>query len=497
MLPVIYRFTFDTDASRWTLYAIALLLIAYSAYSGYRNAGGELDTNGKELPPTEADRRTRAGIYGLVGVALATFGLYYALPEVPLLGRGKGEGIPIHTYGILIGAGFLSAITVSAWSAAREWPGALGIKRRDQIFDLAFYLFIGGILGSRELFVLVGWKDYTADPVKVAEAYAVVVDLLVLLALIILVTFRERLISTPAARAALVEKAFQYFITVVIGGRIVFSLLVGSKGLGGLGEMLGGGLVFYGGLIGATIASLWYCVANDIEFLRLADLAIPTVSLGQALGRLGCFSAGCCWGDVTTHARAPFAVEFPGAAAVKTLFGTPGSMPSLAFASQSDHAHETRWVVEATGQVTTQAVPGAQLIADWATAHGHTLPVHPTQLYESLGQTLLFVALLTMRRWRRFHGQIFAMWLICYAFLRSSVELFRGDLERGTLHGLLASRGMTALADLVPVGAWYNISTSQFISLCMFSLGTWLLAKNFRLLAKQPPLDVGALIAAT
>jgi phosphatidylglycerol:prolipoprotein diacylglycerol transferase len=369
----------------------------------------------------------------------------------------------------------------------------VGIKRRDQIYDLAFYLFIGGILGSRELFVLVGWKDYTADGVKVAEAYAVVLDMLVLLGLILAVTFREKLFSSEKTRQTLVDRAFQYFITVVIGGRVLFSLLVGSKGLSGLGEMLGGGLVFYGGLIGASTAALWYCVANGIEFLRLADLAMPTVSLGQAFGRLGCFAAGCCWGDVTTHGRAPFAVEFPGAGMMKTLFGTPSATPSLAFSSMSDRLHETRWVVEQTGQVSAQSVPGAQLISDWVLQHGHTLPVHPTQLYESFGQTVLFALLLTMRRYRRFHGQIFATWLICYAFLRSTVELFRGDLERGTLHGLLVSRGFQSLAEQVPTGAWYNISISQFISLCMFSLGTWLLVKNFRELAKAPRIDVSTL----
>jgi phosphatidylglycerol:prolipoprotein diacylglycerol transferase len=499
VLPVIYRFTFDTEFSQLLLYVVALGLVVYSALNGWRTASGGLDAQGKEVEPSADDRRNRALQYGLAGTALALFGLFYALPassKVPFFGSGKGEGIPIHTYGILIGAGFISAVTVSSWLATREWPGPVGLKRREQIFDLAFYLFIGGILGSRELFVLVGWKDYTADGVKVAEAYAVIIDLLVLGGLIIAITFREKLIASAEARARLVDKAFQYFIGVVVGGRVVLSMLIGSKGLGGLGEMLGGGLVFYGGLIGASLAALWYCVANGIEFLRLADLAMPTVSLGQAFGRLGCFSAGCCWGDVTTHGRAPFAVEFPGSGVVKTLFGTPSSTPSLAFSSMSDRLHETRWVVEQTGQVTTQSVPGAQLISDWVAQHGHTLPVHPTQLYESFGQTVLFVVLLSLRRYRRFHGQIFATWLMCYACLRSTVELFRGDLERGTLHGLLDSRGFSSLAQLVPSGAWYNISTSQFISLCMFSLGAWLLVKNFRELAKAPKVDVSALTGA-
>jgi phosphatidylglycerol:prolipoprotein diacylglycerol transferase len=119
-------------------------------------------------------------------------------------------------------------------------------------------------------------------------------------------------------------------------------------------------------------------------------------------------------------------------------------------------------------------------ISDWVAQHGHTLPVHPTQLYESVGQFGLFLALVVARRFRRFHGEIFAIWLICYAILRSTVELFRGDVERGTLNGLLSSLGLTSLAERVPLEAWYNISISQFISLCMFALGLAILYRRGR-----------------
>lgn len=419
MLPVLYRFTFDTPVSQAVLYFLALGVVGYSAWSGWRNATGT-DAKGRPVEPTGDERRMRAITNGLFGLAIAGFGLYYALPSLPLIGKGKGEGLPLHTYGILIGAGFITAVTASSWMAVREWPGELGLKRREQILDLAFYLFIGAIVGSRVLFILVNWKDYAAQPSRIFD--------------------------------------------------------------------LSGGLVFYGGLIGAALTAFWYARKNHIEFLRLADIAMPTVSLGQAFGRLGCFSAGCCWGDVTTHQKAPFAVEFPGTGLVKDLFGNLSSTPSLAFSSQADASHETRWVVEQTGHVTTQAVEGAVRISDWVARHGHTLPVHPTQLYESFGQMVLFVSLLLMRRFRRFHGFIFALWLMCYAVLRTSVELFRGDLERGTIHGLIES---------VPFDAWYNISTSQFISLCMFSLGAWTLVKNFRRLGAEPPLDLSALTAPT
>lgn len=417
MLPVIYRFTFTTPAQKALLYLVAFAVVAYAAWSGWRTATNEAGAVSRQT------RITRAIVYGLFGLGLTTVGLYFALPELPILGKGKGEGIPIHTYGVLVGSGFITAVTVAAWLAVREWPGELGLKRREQLFDMAFYVFIGAMVGSRVLFIIVNWKDYAAQPSKIFD--------------------------------------------------------------------LGGGLVFYGGLIGASLTAYWYAKKNDIEFLRLADIAMPTVSLGQALGRLGCFSAGCCWGDITGP-HAPTAVLFPGSNAMN-LFGTASSTPSLAYASQVE---DQRYVLEATGHITRgithDAAAGSVQIAQWVAKHGHTLPVHPTQLYESLGQTVLFVALLLARNHRRFHGQIFALWLICYAVLRSSVELFRGDVERGTLNGLLNYFGLTSLAQRVPLEAWYNISVSQFISLCLFSLGAWLLASRVSELKRQPALTVVA-----
>ncbi len=65
-------------------------------------------------------------------------------------------------------------------------------------------------------------------------------------------------------------------------------------------------------------------------------------------------------------------------------------------------------------------------------------------------------------------------------------ELFRGDLERGTLNGLLNYLGLTSLAQKVPLEAWYNISTSQFISLCMFALGATILYRRGRQMLFSP-----------
>ncbi|HZI16290.1 MAG TPA: prolipoprotein diacylglyceryl transferase family protein [Myxococcus sp.] len=418
MLPVLFRFTFTSLWAQLVLYAIALGTVAYIALNGWRGAQGALDAKKKtRAAPSTEDKVLRAVGFGLAGAALAYLGLKYALPADAFPG-GKGEGIPLHTYGVLLASGFLTALTVAGRLARDEWRKVQlvdgqwvdveGPKKREQVMDMAFWVLLGGLGGSRLLFVLVNWKDYARDWTQVLS--------------------------------------------------------------------LGGGLVFYGGLIGAAVAAYFFARANGMDFLRLADVCIPTVSLGQCLGRLGCFSAGCCWGDVAP-AHASTAVHFPGGGQAQDLFGRVGDSSSLAYMSQ---AEDTRYVVEATGDILHQAAPDAVRISDWVLQQGHTLGVYPTQLFESVGQLVLFVGLLYARRFRRFHGQIFALWLMAYAVLRSTVELFRGDVERGTLHGLLQSLGAQGLADAVPLEAWYNVSTSQFISLCMFSFGAVLLAQKGR-----------------
>ena len=404
MLPTLIALRFDTPLSQALLYVFAVLFLGWGIWAGWRNAPGTLDRKtGKEQPPTKAQRRDRAILYGVCFAVLLVVGLYWALPpSAPFLG-GRGEGFPLHIYGLMLMAGFVAAIMVSARLAQREWGGAQGIRRRDDVMDLAVWVVLSAFIGSKILFLIVTPKELSAA--------------------------------------------------------------LASGSLWKVVSALGGGFVFYGGLIGATAAVWWFCRSRKIEFLRLGDVIMPTVALGQAFGRLGCFAAGCCWGKPTSI-HLPWGVRFPGSARSFDIFGNATS-GAIAWDSQLKDAQ--RWVIESTGQVFDHAVPGAVRISDWVAQHGTTLPVHPTQLYESLAQLTLFVLLMIARRYRRFHGQIVALYLVGYAIIRTTVELFRGDAERGTLHQLI---------DAVPLDAWWNISTSQFISLVMFSLGVTLLVRG-------------------
>jgi phosphatidylglycerol---prolipoprotein diacylglyceryl transferase len=407
MLPVLYKFTFDTPASRAVLYLLAVGLAIYGAYSGWRGAESR-----KEAP-------RRAVIYGVIGALVAVVGMQYALPSgvkplpflptvnIPVInfdfnGPGKNFGAPLHTYGILIASAFVLAIFLASREALRAFPEEMRVDgkwvpsgpiMRDHILDLAFYVLVSGLVGSRILFIIVNWKDY--------------------------------------------------------------------KSLGDV-VSISGGLVWYGGFIGATLTVLWYCIKYSLPFLRFADLIMPVVSIAHAIGRFACFSAGCCWGKIAASSSRA-ALRFPSASNLP--FGGFGT-DALAFSTQVKDTNH--WVDLATGRVYDNPVPGAVRIADEVAKLGTTLPVHPTQLYESLGEICLFSLLLLVRREKRFNGQVFATWLCAYSILRSTVEIFRGDEERGRVFNFLLSQ---------PSSAWWNLSTSQLASVAIFAAGLYVFLK--------------------
>ena len=83
------------------------------------------------------------------------------------------------------------------------------------------------------------------------------------------------------------------------------------------------GGVFYGGLIGAVLATAFLLRRRRISFWTFADAAAPSVALGQAFGRVGCFLAGCCWGR---ECPLPWAVTFTSPVAHENV-GVPLGIP--------------------------------------------------------------------------------------------------------------------------------------------------------------------------
>jgi phosphatidylglycerol:prolipoprotein diacylglycerol transferase len=167
-------------------------------------------------------------------------------------------------------------------------------------------------------------------------------------------------------------------------------------------SMLMAGGVFYGGFLAALFFTIWYVRVQKLSFWRLTDVLAPAVALGQSVGRLGCFSAGCDYG---TRTSLPWGVVFT-----------------------------SRFANEVAG------VPlGVRL--------------HPTQLYESLATLVIFALLLWRFPRRKRDGEIFLSYLGLYAVARFFLEFLRGDEDRGfVFHHLLSTSQFIALLVLVGVG---------------------------------------------
>ena len=190
----------------------------------------------------------------------------------------------------------------------------------------------------------------------------------------------------------------------IVGARIVYVTTYWQQEFAGgpLSEIFmvqHGGLVYYGGLIGATVAGILFLAWKKLPVWKIADVLAPSIALGSVFGRIGCLLNGCCFGRACTL---PWAVHFPA-------------------------DHET-----------------------------HGAGVHPTEIYDALLNFILYLALAGIFRRRKFDGQIFALYLIGYAFCRSAVEFFRGDYPADHIHaGLFTPAQLISVPILLAGLAFY------------------------------------------
>jgi phosphatidylglycerol:prolipoprotein diacylglycerol transferase len=201
-------------------------------------------------------------------------------------------------------------------------------------------------------------------------------------------------------------------VYVLIGGLLGAKLLLllvewpfYSRNPGELFSLVQSGGVFYGGLIGGLPVAWWYSRRHGLQPWPTADVLAPGVVLGQAVGRLGCFAAGCCYGRPT---EVPWAVTFKDLYTTRTV-GTPLDVP-----------------------------------------------LHPTQLYESAATLLIFGALLWLAKRKQFHGQVALAYVVLYSIARFVIEFYRGDAARGTvLGGWLSTSQFIAILMVIAVGLIY------------------------------------------
>ncbi len=160
-----------------------------------------------------------------------------------------------------------------------------------------------------------------------------------------------------------------------------------------------GGLSFHGALIGAVIAVFCFCRRKKVDFYEIADISVIPAALGLALGRLGNFINGELYGRIT---EVPWAVKFPD-------------------------------------------------------AHGFR---HPSQIYESFKNLLIFFALWTIRDKKLPKGFLFWLFVVMYSALRFVVEFFRQPDEQ--------------------IGFIAGLTMGQMLSIIMFAIGIFFIYKVTR-----------------
>lgn len=387
-----------------------------------------------------SDTLSYAILLGVIGGVI-----YFVLPNLcvtithhglPL--PGEPRGLPIRGYGTMLLLAVLAAVGLAMYRA-RRW----GIDP-DLVFELALWAIIPGIIGARAFHVIEYWP----------QEYGPV----------------------------LYERGLAAALTAVI-------------------NVPRGGLVVYGSLIGGVLGIGYFLYRRRLPLWPLLDLITPSLVLGLAIGRLGCFLNGCCFGGAC---ELPWAVQFPPESPAYVDQLEHGRLFIQGIKLQADEQQDGLPLVTEVASDTHAArsgmepgehlveINGHRLVADSpedpapiivalrvlgyfgqppetvavTTLEGHryawrggnvlparSLPIHPTQLYSSLGACLIFFLLLAYEPFRKRDGELWTVLMTVYPINRFLLEILRTD-EPGLLAGLSISQIVSLFVLLAAVGVW-------------------------------------------
>lgn len=277
------------------------------------------------------------------------------------------------------------------------------------IFALIFFSFAqsygmargwkwGKIIGLGIIFIVIGDaivyfaynalnfpKDYTIHNVNI-YAYGLMLTIAFIVGTIITI----RVAAREKIPAEIVLDLVTFIIIgAIIGARLLYVLLKFSEYKENPTSVLyitQGGLSVHGGVLGGMIAAWIYIAYRKLKYWHIADMVAPQLALGLAIGRIGCFLNGCCYGVPTSNPQAWYAVIFP------------------------DNPH-----TGLTGGV----------------------PRHPAQLYESALSFLIFLYLRSFYKNRKFEGHVFLMWVGLYSVARFIQEFYRFNESSEVIFGFI------------------------------------------------------------
>ncbi len=210
-------------------------------------------------------------------------------------------------------------------------------------------------------------------------------------------------------------------VSAVVGSRLLYVLtnLEEFDTFASVIEFRSGGMVAYGGFLGGFLGSVIYLAFRRFPITMWADIAVPSLASGLFITRIGCYLFGCDFGR-------------PLGAGAPAWLVTAGSFPKWAEDSPAGAGSPAFYHhVDTLGLDPTAT---------------HSLPVHPTQLYEAgLGLALLGLLFLVRRR-QLFHGQVFFTFTFTYGLGRFLLEFLRDDLERGEVGPGLSAQVLYSLS---------------------------------------------------
>jgi len=313
------------------------------------------------------------------------------------------QGLPIRGYGVMLLLAVVAAVGLAIWRGSHRGFDS------DFILSLAFWAFVSGIIGARLFYVVEYWSHIR--------------------------------VQAPSGQVDWLRTAINVF------------------------NVTRGGLVVYGSVIGGIAGTLVFLRWWRVPVWATLDLMAPSFMLGLAIGRLGCFLNGCCFGGVC---ELPWAVRFPagslahvhqvqsGQAFIHGLkFRGSGGDPPIVSAVQPGSEAERQGLKPGQRMVAingrpTPTVEAAQSELIWAHQITETLeisvqdqtrvyrwsianqapqslPVHPSQLYSAFNALLLCLFLMACEPFCRHDGQVLAMMFTAYPVSRFILEIIRDD----------------------------------------------------------------------
>ncbi len=276
-------------------------------------------------------------------------------------------------------------------------------------------------------------------------------------------------------------------ITGIVGARVFYVLhhlsqfLATDNPIFSMINLTSGGLEFYGGFLTAVAVVIIYMSIKKKSMRWYLDILAPSIMIGLAFGRVGCFLNGCCWGAPT---KLPVAVQFPYgslafdhqwqkthevAVPAELILSTSGGSPFLVdreYLKMSD-----KQLQETLAKVSPKSGEGYML----GLLNGHlktygtnmdglrkivkdldlkTVPIHPAQLYSSIS-ALIIAWVLGVYYWRRKRDGMVIAWLfVLYPICRVFEEMIRADNPHDTF-GLTISQGISVAC--IPIALLFMV----------------------------------------